>query len=121
MATRRGRSPDGGDGGEGARFERAAEMLRALSHPARLRIVDLLAHGELCVKSMEEMLCMAQPSVSQHLSRLRYAGLIESERRGHLVCYRLTEERARRIVRAALGEAGDPRGGIDDRAEPKGD
>ena len=87
------------------RFREAADVLRALSHPARLRIIDLLCDGELCVKSMEEMLGIPQPSVSQHLSRLRYAGLIESERRGHLVCYRLVEGRARGVMRAALGEA----------------
>ena len=86
------------------RFRKAADVLRALSHPARLRIVELLSEGELCVKSMEEILGIPQPSVSQHLSRLRYAGLIESERRGHLVCYRLVEGKARGVLRAALGE-----------------
>lgn len=88
------------------RLGEAAEILRALSHPTRLRIVELLSEGELCVKRLEELLGIPQPSVSQHLSRLRYAGLIESERRGHLVCYRLTEPRGSRILKAALGDAG---------------
>ena len=89
-----------------ARMDEAVELLRALSHPVRLRIVELLSEGEFCVKRLEEMLEISQPSVSQHLSRLRYAGLIESERRGHLVCYRLTEPRGARILRAALGDPG---------------
>jgi len=81
-----------------ARFERGAELLRALSHPARLKIIEVLSGGELCVKGLEEILGIPQPSVSQHLSRLRYAGLIESERRGHLVCYRLAHDRGTKIL-----------------------
>ena len=86
-------------------FERAAEVLRALSHPVRLRIIELLGQGELCVKSLEGLLEISQPAVSQHLTRLRYAGLIESERRGHLVCYRLAKGSASRILSAALEES----------------
>ena len=86
----------------GADFDSASELLRALAHPVRLRIIDLLSTGELCVKRLEELLGVSQPSVSQHLRRLKYGGLIESERRGHLVCYRLTEDRAAEIARLAL-------------------
>jgi ArsR family transcriptional regulator len=85
--------------------EKAAELLRALSHPVRLRIIKLLGEGELCVKSLEEMLEISQSSVSQHLTRLRYAGLIESERRGHLVCYRLVKGGAAKVVEAAMDES----------------
>jgi DNA-binding transcriptional ArsR family regulator len=98
----------GGAPGAAGDFERAAELLRALSHPVRLRIVEILGEGELCVKKLEEILGISQPSVSQHLSRLRYAGLIESERRGHLVCYRLSREAAARILNVALEESGGP-------------
>lgn len=81
-------------------FDDAADLLRALAHPVRLKIVGLLREGELCVKGLEALLGVSQSSVSQHLSRLRYAGLIESERRGHLVCYRLAGPRAASILRA---------------------
>ncbi len=64
--------------------------------------MQLLAEGEVCVKGLEEVLGISQPSVSQHLARLRYAGLIEFERRGHLVCYRLASDRASRILAALL-------------------
>lgn len=88
-------------------------MLRALSHPVRLRIVDLLKDGELCVKRLEELLGVSQSSVSQHLTRLRYAGLIDSERRGHLVCYHLSGPVAARVLKAALpGAAGRGRTGV---------
>ena len=86
-------------------FQKAADLLRALSHPVRLRMIGLLGGGELCVKSLEEILGISQSSVSQHLTRLRYAGLIESERRGHLVCYRLIRGGAARILEAAMDES----------------
>lgn len=84
------------------RFGRAAEVLKALSHPTRLRIVHLLGEGELCVSRLEELLGVPQPSVSQHLQRLRYAGLIESERKGHLVCYRLLDDSAAEVLRVLV-------------------
>ena len=86
----------------------AAGLLKALSHPVRLRIVEVLSGGELCVKRLEEILGVPQPTVSQHLARLKVAGLVESERRGHLVCYRLSEERAARVYRAALSDSRSP-------------
>lgn len=111
-----GRGAGSGPGSIGD-FERAAELLRALSHPVRLRIIEILGEGELCVKKLEEILEISQPSVSQHLSRLRYAGLIEAERRGHLVCYRLSREVAARILNVALEESGGP--DLDERGEGK--
>ncbi|MFH1689924.1 MAG: metalloregulator ArsR/SmtB family transcription factor [Candidatus Eisenbacteria bacterium] len=93
------------DGAPPEAFEKAADLLRALSHPVRLKMIELLGGGELCVKSLEEILGISQSSVSQHLTRLRYAGLIESERRGHLVCYRLVKGGAARILEAAMDES----------------
>ena len=103
MAGRRGQSRGRPRPDVGERTERAAEILRALAHPVRVEIVRLLGEGELCVKRLEEILGVPQPSVSQHLARLRYAGIIESERRGHLVCYRLRHEGAASAVDALVG------------------
>lgn len=83
-------------------LEHAVDVLKALSHPVRLRIVRALSSGELCVKRIEELVGCSQSSVSQHLSRLRYAGVIESERRGHLVCYRLSDGSCRQILEVLL-------------------
>jgi DNA-binding transcriptional ArsR family regulator len=94
----------GGAQGQPEEFRKAADLLRALSHPVRLRMVELLGEGELCVKSLEETLGISQSSASQHLTRLRYAGLIESERKGHLVCYRLVKGGAAKILEAAMEE-----------------
>ncbi|MCD4690808.1 metalloregulator ArsR/SmtB family transcription factor [bacterium] len=93
--------------GGGEPFDHAADVMKALSHPTRLRIVHLLGGGELCVSRLEELLGVPQPSVSQHLQRLKYAGLIEAERRGHLVCYRLLNESAAAILDLLLPGA-DP-------------
>ena len=103
--TGQGTQTSSGAGVPAEAFEKAADLLRALSHPVRLRIIELLSGGELCVKSLEETLEISQSSVSQHLSRLRYAGLIESERKGHLVCYRLKKGGATRVLEAAMDES----------------
>ncbi len=94
--------PSSGSRASKETFGRAADVLKALSHPTRLKIVHLLGEGELCVSSLEELLGVPQPSVSQHLQRLRYAGLIESERKGHLVCYRLRDESAGKVLRVLV-------------------
>lgn len=117
------------DGAAEVPFDREADLLRALAHPVRLRIVDLLRGGELCVKRLEEIMGVSQSSVSQHLSRLRYAGLIESERHGHLVCYRLAGPKAETILRAVAGRLGSTekrptpraRGAAGGQHEPRGD
>ena len=103
--ARQGEQDTGASVSQPEEFERAAELLRALSHPVRLRIIELLGSGELCVKNLEEHLGVSQSSVSQHLTRLRYAGLIESERKGHLVCYRLRRGAASKILEAAIDES----------------
>ena len=102
-----GRAADSAPRANDAPLEHGAAILRALSHPARLKIIQILAGGEVCVKGLEEVLGLSQPSVSQHLARLKYAGLIESERKGHLVCYRIRRGTAPRILDILLEEAGD--------------
>jgi ArsR family transcriptional regulator len=72
----------------------AAEMLRTLAHPMRLRIIDLLqATGERPVGSITEYLGIAQSATSQHLNHMRREGLIRSERRGKEVWYSLADYR----------------------------
>lgn len=66
-----------------------ADLFRALGHPTRLRILELLAQGERCVCEMLPALGLEQPNVSQHLAILRQAGLISSRRDGPRVVYQL--------------------------------
>lgn len=68
---------------------RLAAGFKALGHPARVQIVDLLSRcgGRLCVREIEEQFDLAQPTISHHLKVLRDAGLAASERRGLWVYY----------------------------------
>jgi|ERR1035437_1202036 ArsR family transcriptional regulator len=71
-------------------FAEHARCFKALSEPARVAIVNRLAScGEACVCELVEVLELAQPTVSHHLRVLREAGLIEHERRGTWMYYRL--------------------------------
>lgn len=72
-----------------------AQILAALGDPVRLRIVSMLAaspEGRACGCDLEEPLGLAQPTVSHHLRVLREAGLIEGERDGRWVHYRVVPE-----------------------------
>jgi DNA-binding transcriptional ArsR family regulator len=73
---------------------KAAEMLRTLAHPMRLRIIDLLnAADELPVCGITEHLGIAQAATSQHLNHMRRVGMIRSERRGKEVWYSVADPR----------------------------
>jgi len=72
-------------------FRAQAQLFRALSHPVRLRILDILAHQEACVCHLTEILGQRQPYVSQQLATLREAGLVADRRDGTLIYYRLAD------------------------------
>lgn len=67
-------------------------LFRALGDESRLRIVALLAHGELCVCHLETALELSQPNVSRHLGILRMAGVVDARRDGTWVYYRLVAQ-----------------------------
>jgi ArsR family transcriptional regulator len=69
-----------------------SRMFKALGDDVRLRIVALLAHGELCVCHIEEALALTQPNASRHLGILRAAGLVSHQRRDKWVYYRLARQ-----------------------------
>ncbi len=77
-----------------------ANLLKTLSHPARLMIVCTLIEGEHSVGEIEEKLDLHQPHLSQHLTVLRGSGIVETRREGKQIFYRLTEEKAARLVAA---------------------
>ena len=68
-----------------------ADVLKALSNPKRLEIVHLLADGPREVGRLAEELGISQPNVSQHLALMRAAGVVEAERDGREVRYRLAD------------------------------
>ncbi len=68
-----------------------AEILRTLASPRRLEIVHRLAGGPCEVGRLAEELGMSQPNVSQHLAIMRAAGIVEAQREGREVHYRLAD------------------------------
>lgn len=72
-------------------YELQAEVLKTLAHPRRLEIVHELAHGPRTVGRLADQLGIAQPNVSQHLALMRASGVVEAERDGREIHYRLTD------------------------------
>ncbi len=72
------------------RFQERAEILKALGHPSRLLMIDELTRGERCVCELTELVGADISTVSKHLAVLRDAGLVNCEKRGLKVFYRLS-------------------------------
>lgn len=73
--------------------KRTAELMKALGHPARIAIIELLAERETCIcGDITDELPLAQSTVSQHLKALKAAGIITGEIDGVRVCYCLDKE-----------------------------
>jgi len=67
------------------------QYFKALSDVNRLRILNLLLHGELCVCDIHHVLESSQPNVSRHLAYLKNSGLVLDRREGLRIFYRLAE------------------------------
>lgn len=81
------------------KFNESAEFLKVLAHPVRLCIVrGLLQKGRCNVSHMQNCLDMPQSTISQHLQKLRTAGIIEGERNGLEINYRVCDERVKKII-----------------------
>ena len=66
-----------------------AEVFKALGHPLRLAIAEALRDGPRCVCELAELIAAERSNVSRHLSMMVNAGLLDSEKRGLMVFYRL--------------------------------
>jgi len=71
------------------KFEARAVIIKAMAHPSRLFIVDELSRSERCVCKLTEMVGADISTVSKHLSVLKACGIVEDEKRGAQVFYRL--------------------------------
>ena len=78
---------------------RLSDYLAHFSHPLRLRIICQLYGGEKCVGELTEAVGEKQSTVSGQLKYLTMAGITNSERRGANVFYRISDERAPRLLR----------------------
>ncbi len=72
-----------------AKFELRASIVKAMAHPTRLFIVDVLSRQEQCVCELTEMIGADTSTVSKHLSVLKNAGIVKDEKRGTMVYYQL--------------------------------
>jgi ArsR family transcriptional regulator len=70
-------------------MKKTVQQLKALADETRLRILALLAGGELCVCDLMAILELPQSTVSRHLATLRHAGWVEDRRQGVWMYYRL--------------------------------
>ncbi len=68
---------------------RLDEILKAAADPTRLRLLNLLRLGSICVCDLQSVLGIPQPSVSRHLAALRHAGLVNDVRKGMRIVYSL--------------------------------
>ncbi|MCX4671239.1 metalloregulator ArsR/SmtB family transcription factor [Streptomyces sp. NBC_01381] len=90
-----------------ARLAEATRVFALLSDPTRLHVLWLLAlgEGESDVGSLAERCAASRTAVSQHLAKLRLAGLVETRRDGRHIHYRLADGHLKRLVMEALSHA----------------
>jgi DNA-binding transcriptional ArsR family regulator len=89
----------------------AAELLALLGDRTRLTLLHALTSGEADVTTLTEACGAARPAVSQHLARLRTAGLVATRKDGRRVIYSLPDGHLRRLVAEALNVADHRLGG----------
>lgn len=76
-----------------------AELLKAVAHPVRLCLVHQLArYGPLSVTFFTDCLEQSQSNISQHLSKLRAAGIVEATREGQSMVYELINDQVRDVI-----------------------
>ena len=85
-------------------YEKVSEILKALAHSARLKIVVGLLKNECNVAQIQKVLGLPQSTISQHLGILRNAGIIKGRREGTKTCYRVIDGRVRKVVGIIKGK-----------------
>lgn len=70
----------------------SVKMFKALGDETRMRMLNLMRHGELCVCDIMEVLQLPQSTISRHLAHLRNTGWVSARRRGKWIYYRLKVE-----------------------------
>jgi DNA-binding transcriptional ArsR family regulator len=80
-----------------------ADFFRALGHPVRVRILQLLREGERSVGALQEELELDSSGTSQHLAALRAQGLVASRKQGTSVYYRVKDARTLELLELAKG------------------
>jgi len=79
-------------------YELHAALCKALGHPTRMRLLDLLREGEECVCRLAPRVGVTESHLSQILAVLRRAGLVETRREGHSIFYRARDQRIFQVI-----------------------
>ena len=110
MSPKRDASRTEAVGGELQRFK--AQFFRALAHPTRIRILEVLVRRDRTVQELQEQLTLDQPVVSQQLAVLRHQGIVSAQKEGSSVRYALRDplvgsllDVARQIFNNRLGDS----------------
>lgn len=86
-------------------------LLRTLANPQRLKILSLLAGGELSAGDLRTQIALTQSALSQHLAKLRAQKLVATRRQAQTIYYRIVDEEtlamARALLRLAARRAGE--------------
>jgi len=80
--------------------EKAAGLLKSMSHPGRLMVLCHLMEGECSVSVLNQAVPLSQSALSQHLATLRQAGLVDTRRESQAIHYRLKSKAVSRILEA---------------------
>lgn len=81
-----------------ALLSRAAEIIKMLGHPERLKIVEVLDRGEATVSDIQDAIGIPQAIVSQHLARMRGCNIVAAQRDGSYVRYRVIEPKVHHVL-----------------------
>jgi len=81
-----------------ALLTRAAEIIKMLGHPERLKIVEVLERGEATVSEIQDAVGIPQAIVSQHLARMRGHNIVAAQRDGSFVRYRVIEPKVHHVL-----------------------
>ncbi len=86
-------------------YEEKVELLKALAHPVRLRIArGLLRSGCRNVTCMEQAIGQSQSCISQHLNKLKAAGVVRAERVGNEMRYEVADPRTAEVIAALFDD-----------------
>lgn len=85
------------------KYEEIAEILKVIAHPVRLCIINgLLENGGCNVTHMQSCLGIPQSTISQHLQKLKAAGIIEGERNGLEITYKVKDEKIKELMKCLI-------------------
>ncbi len=75
-----------------------SELFKAIAHPERIKILEELIKGKCCVNEMVNKIKNSQPQVSRHLTAMKKSGLLECEKNGTRICYRIKSQEVAKIL-----------------------